>query len=188
MATASATRILRVTGRLCANPTDLSTAFPHGGTALGMVRDAEFRFGERTYEVKAEEWGGIPREIISCGHTAQFAGVLRDYDSDAINAFFLNPQTAASNIRTIRGVTAVSGGNRAGYKLSNKAFKLCFSPRAIQDHPYIIIYSAVPLIAEESVLQLSTSEEAVIQFLCTAIPNSNGKTYEIGHRSLVSLT
>lgn len=185
MSTAAVTKIMRVTGRLVANPTNLNTAFPHGGTALGMVRDAEFRFGERHYEVRSESLG-MPREIIHCGYTASFHGVLRDYDSDAVNALFLNPQTASGNIRTIRGTS--TSGNRAGTKLSGLAFKLLFSPRAKEDHPYIVMYAAVPTIAQESALQLSTNEEAVIQFACIGLPVAAGKVYEIGHKSLISLT
>ncbi len=37
MGTTDVSQVLRVPGRLCINPTNLATAWPHGGTGLGVV-------------------------------------------------------------------------------------------------------------------------------------------------------
>ena len=67
MATAATRNILRIPGRLCVGPTDLTTAFPHGGTALGVTRALEFRFGYRTYNATAEEFGGVTTRAYYTG-------------------------------------------------------------------------------------------------------------------------
>ena len=43
MSTPNARDVLHVPGRLVKNPTSLSLVFPHGGTALGIVRAIVFK-------------------------------------------------------------------------------------------------------------------------------------------------
>ena len=78
MATARVRDILRIPGRLVINPTNLNSAFPHGGTELGLTRDAEMRFGITTSLVTAEEWGQAPVEAVYTGESAVFAAVWKE--------------------------------------------------------------------------------------------------------------
>ena len=64
MSTGSVRDVLRVPGKLVINPTDITAAFPHGGTELGLTRDSEMRFGIKTELVHAEEWGNQPVESV----------------------------------------------------------------------------------------------------------------------------
>ena len=43
MGTAKSNRVLHLPGRICKSPTNLALDFPHGGTALGLVRDRRWR-------------------------------------------------------------------------------------------------------------------------------------------------
>lgn len=185
MSSASAQRVLRLTGHLCINPTDLSTAFPHGGTALGMVRDAEFRPNDDTYWITAEEWGRAPVAGLSTGSDPTFTGVLRDFDPDAVNSIFANTGTTAGDIKPVLG-SAFGGTVTAGALRATT--KLCFSPRAVQDHPFLILYVACPYLLKEAVLQMSTMEELVVAFGFKALPDSAGKTYQFGKRGSISIS
>ena len=180
--------VLRVPGKLVINPTDITAAFPHGGTEIGLVRDSQLRFGYRTDLVHAEEWGGQPVESVYCGEVALFAAVLREWDDDALSNVFPNTGTGAiSGNRTILG--RVSGGsfNRAGYLLSGKSFVLCFSPRSVDRHPMVIVRKAIPMVEETALLQLSLAEELGIGVVFQAIPDSSGRLYDVGKRGDLTL-
>src|SRR5688500_3826453 len=96
MATANVRNILRLRGRLCFNPTNLATAFPHGGTALGLTRSGVFHLGMKTVLNEAEEWGGIVSKAWYAGEKPFLAAVLREFDNDAIGAVF--PNTGAGTV------------------------------------------------------------------------------------------
>jgi hypothetical protein len=68
---------IRERGRVCVGPSNLSAAYPHGGTGLGLIRDIEFQPGIRNREIAAEEFGGIATEYIRLGERAALTGVLR---------------------------------------------------------------------------------------------------------------
>jgi len=186
MATATVRDVLRIPGRLLINPTNLNSAFPHGGTELGLTRDAEMRLGINTSLVTAEEWGQAPVEAVYTGESAVFAAVLREWDNDAISNVFPNTGTGStSGDRTILGRT--SGANRAGYLLSNKAVVLLFSPKAVDRHPMVLVRKAVPLVEISSMLSLSLAEEFGIGVVFQALPNSAGQLYDIGKREDLTL-
>lgn len=180
MSTANSRNIIRVPGRLYADPTDLSIAAPYGGTALGIVRDSEFRFGIKTKLVTAEEWGGQTVEGIYGGETAIFVAVIRGYDDDMIRTVFMSTGLGESGNRRIRYEPGNTGNvNRPGTKLSDKAFKLLFAPKNPL-HPAIILYRALPAVDEAASLQLSLSEEFGIAVAFYAIPDDSKRVYNIG--------
>src|SRR3972149_495263 len=118
MVAPNARSIIRVPGRLIADPTDLSAAYPYGGTELGIVRDAEFRFGVKTKLVTAEEWGGQVVEGFYAGESCVFIAVMRGYDNDMIGQVFMSTGLGASGNRRIRYEPGNTGSiNRPGTKL-----------------------------------------------------------------------
>jgi len=187
VATPAARNILRVPGRLCVAPTDLTADFPHGGTALGVTRDMEFRFGYRTSIATAEEWGGVPNRIFYEGETCLLGAVLRDYDGDMIKRIFPNTATASqTNDVTINN--EIDAGNRAGYDLSGLAIKVLFSPLAVDRHQFILLYNAIPVVEETSLFNLSMADEIGLTVLFYGTPDTNGKVYQIGLRDNMSLS
>tara|TARA_R100000963_G_C4642949_1_gene106666 strand:- start:1589 stop:2155 length:567 start_codon:yes stop_codon:yes gene_type:complete len=188
MSTAAVRDVLRIPGRLVINPTDITADFPHGGTEMGLTRDAEMRLGISTSLVTAEEWGQVPVEAVYAGESAVFAAVLREWDNDAISNIFPNTGTGTiSGDRTILGRSSGGSVNRAGYLLSNKSFILLFSPKAIDRHPMVIVRKAVPMVNETASLSLSLAEEFGIGVVFHAIPDSSGRLYDIGKREDLTL-
>lgn len=183
MAQGSVRDILRVPGQLCLDPTDLSIDFPHGGTAIGIVRDIEFRYGIRTGLVTAEEWGSTPVETVFSGESAVLACVLREWDDDAINSIFLNT-TVTTGFAERRSVIsrAATDGKRAGALLSSKSSIVCFSPLALNDHPMLIVRKGIPLVDESAMLQASLAEEFGVAVVWQAIPDATFQVYDIGRR------
>ena len=188
MSTGSVRDVLRVPGKLVINPTDITAAFPHGGTELGLTRDSEMRFGIKTELVHAEEWGNQPVESVYCGESAVFAAVLREWDNDALSNIFPNTGTGSvSGDKTILGRVDGVGVNRAGYLLSGKSFILLFSPKSVDRHPMVIIRKAIPMVEESSLLQLSLAEELGIAVVFQAIPDSSDRLYDVGKREDLTL-
>lgn len=186
MATANVRSVMRVPGRLCINPTNIANDFPHGGTALGLTRDVEFRIGITTGIVTAEEWGNIPVEAIKTAEACVLACVLREWDDDAIGAMFVNTSISSAGDRSILSRVATDGV-RAGALLSAKAAVVVFSPLAPDDHPMIIIRKGLPLVDETAMLQASLAEEFGIAVVWQGIPDSSERLYDIGKRGDLSL-
>ena len=173
--------IIRGAYRLCINPTNLSAAFPHSGTALGLTRDLRFVFNYKTDIATAEEWGGVVVESFYAGEKPFLAAVLREFDNDALNQIFPNTTTGTvSQDRFVRFTPGTSGQNRPGYELSGKTYKLLASPVSSDRHPAILIWYALPALEEQAELQMSLAEEIGIPVVFWAGLNSSNQCYAVG--------
>jgi hypothetical protein len=183
MSTPNARDLLRVPAELVWNPTSLLTAYPHGGSALGLVRDLEIRLNVQTSSVVAEEWGGqVVDEIYLC-ESIVLTAVLRSFDADAISALFPNTSLGAvTKARKVKGHVAGSGINRAGLLLSTRAGKLVVSPRDVDEAPMLVIYNAIPVVDADALLPYCWSKELGLLVAFKGTPDSSGKVYEWGQR------
>ncbi len=167
-----------VSGRLCHSPTDLAAPFPHGGTALGVVRDVKFRLLGRTRPIRAEEWGGLAVDYLGTDQGAVLGFILRSWDNDALQAVFADTAAGGSGKRVVRG-RATTEGCRAGGKLSARARKLLFSPDDSHD-PGFLVSKAIPLPEENAELRFLLPEEIGIPVLWHCIPDGSGNLYQLG--------
>lgn len=184
MSAANPVNIARVPGRLVLSPTDLSAAFPHGGTKLGTTRDNEFRPRAVYHEEEAEEWATTSR-VFYCGTKAGFACVLRDWDNDALGIIF--PETSTGSVTGDKVVSQDVNDNtlRAGRALTG--YVILWSPLAPISRPALLLYNAVPMLDESIRLQLSIKAEMSPALIFRCLPDSAGRTYahaNIGDLSL----
>jgi len=184
MATANPINVARVPGRLVLTPTSLSAAFPHGGTALGVTRDQEFRFGAKYHQETAEEWGGATARVLYCGMRAVFACVMRSADNDALA---LLPETSAGAVTQDRTLLADVNldGARAGRALTGSL--IMFSATALETQRCLLLYNAVPLWDEAARLQLSIKAEMAPALMFACMPDSTGRTFAWGKIGDLSL-
>lgn len=187
MADADLARAIRNPGRLCLAPTDLSADFPHGGTALGLVRDVRLGWGVSTVAVRAEEWGGEEVGRIWTGGTAVLALVLEQWDEDALARVFpraVRPPTA-SPTNGLQGLFRLEGA-KTGYGLGvvPAIEKLLFSPLDPR-HPAVLFRRPIPDLEVQAQLVLSLQEDAVFPLVFTATRDDSGKAGwqvgELGH-------
>lgn len=171
-------------GSLCIDPTDLTAAFPHGGTALGVVRDEEFRPG-MIERVNRSEFMGSAVEVYQTGQDPIFVCVLRQWDDDALSAAWPDVDTSGTN-PMIRGRVSTNAA-RAGLKLSSKAVALCFSPRALDTDRFIVLYKAIPVIQEGASIVVNLGAEVGIGMMWRGIPDATGRLYDIGTRTDITL-
>jgi hypothetical protein len=187
MATASPKDILRVPGRLCLDPTDLSTAFPHGGTALGVTRVAAWAGGERGVPITAEEYGGVTVEAVHSIETAAFSCIYRAWDKDALAATLVDTVAGGTTARQVWQARVQTDDVRPGTLLSTKAGILYWSPLA-DAHPGLLVYHALPMPEAASRLQFSAIEPFEIAAVWHASPDDQGRLFAIGLRDDLSIT
>ena len=177
MAIARVRNIRRVPGRLFKDPVSLTT--PDFGTPLGIFGAMEFRPNIQTTSTVDETLS----RTISTRITAEqgvLAGVLRDFDPDALALLFPNTKQGKRSL-VINGRAAGSGVNRSGFDMRDRAFKLLFVPlRSVNLEDHILFYNAVPVIEETAALQLSLQNEKDLAVMFEAQPDADLRDYDIG--------
>lgn len=176
MATADPADIIRVPGRLVLTPTDLTLPFPHGGTPLGITRDQELRPVVRYHREKAEEWKATSR-VLYCGADAVFAAIMRTPDAAGMALAWPETTTGAASATPVIAPD-VNATSRAGRALSGSL--ILFSPIALETHPAVLLFNAVPMIDEAAKLQFSLKAEYGPAVMWACLPGSDGKPYAIG--------
>jgi hypothetical protein len=173
VATSDLHQVLQVPGRLCINPTSLTSAFPHGGTALGTVHQVGVQIASGFFDVTAEEFGDQVVESIFTGEQWGLAAVLRQFDEDAIAAVFPNTTTGTTSKRvTVRHWSDASSPNRPGHKLSGRSVKLLFSPLDSDRNRAVIFYRALPRVAEQLELMHAVDRRVEVPVVFLAIPDA----------------
>jgi len=167
---------LRKPGRLCHTPTDLSAAWPHGGTGLGNVTAAKLYVqttGSRV--VVAEEFGEVV-ETIKGGRSVWLAVSLRDWDADSLALVW--SKTAGS----ISGnpLLSIPSTPRAGRLGSSDAKKILWTPRDQTNGVAVLLYAAIPELDEELVVRFSVFSEMMQAVVFRAVRNSSDNIAQIG--------
>jgi len=177
MAAPNSRNIIRLPGNLVKDPTDLSAAYPYGGTELGQVTDDSFRYGAKHRTIEAEEWGGQTVEVVHGGTSCVFACHLRGFDDDAISAMFMDTAVATPSLHRAHRLRTAQG--RAGTLLSANSMILLFVPLAAIRHHSILIWNAAPVISTETSLALHMSSEVTIPVMWYGLPDATGRVAEV---------
>lgn len=192
MALPDISQILKAPSKIAMGPVSLSTAFPHGGVALGLTQDIVFK-PTRAYEMIHEEsFGNEVVDVLDLGESVVIAASLRGYDEDAVAQIF--PSTISG---TVSGKKTVSYPNpgadpnqdgtfRAGTLKSANGIKLIITPDDYVTYPAILIYNAVPLVEETAEIKFSY-EEGMIPMLFIATRDSQNRLYQWGRLEDLSL-
>lgn len=186
MSAPHARNILKIPGKLVADPTDLSTDYPHGGTELGVCRDVVMNFGVFVDFPIAEEFKA-PTAAILQEEKPVFACVLRSWDDSMLSKVWHNIQTSAYGEVGIKGTVAGSGIKRAGTNLASRAMKLFFSPHAVDQHRAILLYNVVPMPNESAELQMSIGREFGLALMFRCLPDALGRMYAVDLRANLTL-
>lgn len=186
MASPSPSQALKVPGRLCINPTNLSAVYPHGGTAMGLVKGSAFQPRLQYHPITGEERGGAMVDAISAGHEGVFVAVLDAWDKDAVIATFLNAAAGSTTGRAVWKMNESTDGVRAGALASGQSAALYFSPIADQ-HPGVLFYKAIPMPDAQSALPFSLSERFGVPMVWRAVGDDDGDVWEVGLREDLTL-
>lgn len=168
-------RFMHIEGRLCVDPTDLSEAFPHGGTALGICQEKALRWGPITRRVRDEASGQVLDDHY-VGQTVYLGCYLRGYDLDTLKLLHPNYRDVDGTERIVLEGPAYS---QLGGAIPKK--KLLFSPFDAANHPGFIFYAAGLRMEESAELAAAVDSEMETAFVVQAYKPASGlKAYEFG--------
>lgn len=168
-------KVKRTPVRLAITPTNLGTAFPYGGTALGAARAVGFVVESPVYPIANEERGGLA-EVVKGPVQCRLACILRQWSDSVVSTLFAEAFTGSSS--GTKGVL-VPGSNsysRPGSLLSNRAVKLIVSAydSAV---PSILIYKAVPVLVRETTIGRGPFAERAYEAVFHGMLDSSNRLY-----------
>ncbi len=172
-------------GRWVKDPTDLSAAYPYGGTELGNHIEAMVMPNQVVFEVRAEEYGNILTDVVDGGRTWAVALQVRGWDDDMIETLF--PSSIRGYISGKQGIKETLDTSQAGKLASNRAIKLLHVPDDTLNHEATLLYCAIPLVDEAAEFNRQRRNETLIGMIFWAVPDYNGNIYAHQRLSDISL-
>lgn len=184
MASPDVSRVINAPGRVCFSPSSLSSAFPHGGTAIGTTRAGKMRHFGAYHPITDEAFGVEVRATVWCGENLALAMVLRECDDDALGLMFPNTATGTTSQHK---VVASPGSNRPGLLLAEKAVVLLFSPDDPERVPALLLYKAEPRFEEVTEYDLALNKRLETVVVFTATRDSSDRIWKRGMLKDLSL-
>ncbi len=184
MAASNPRDIMSLPGRLVINPSSLTTAYPGGGTGLGIVQDLSLVLEQPYKAVLAEEFGGQAVEGTIVREGCVLGAILRSWDKDALNKLF--PNTTVTSTSEKRLVSS-PGTIRPGEKLSDRSAVLVFWPDDTDRHPFFVMRRALPCIKESEAIALRMDQEYGIPMLFFGIQDTSGRLYAFGPKESITV-
>lgn len=162
--------LIRAPGRLVISPTDLTAAFPYGGTELGSVRQVTWTRFSVDFAIIAEEFG-MPVEYNQAGEAWGISAFMRGQDDDFVSTLF--PNASAGTVSQHQGYTW-PGTNKAGSWRSADGVKLLFAPFNTTDVNAIILYRGIPLQEDAARMALDWGDEFGVPVVFMGILDTGG--------------
>lgn len=172
-------KVLRAAGKCCANPTDLTLPFPHGGTALGDQAFMEAYYDQRHFAVIAEELDEVV-EVARGAVRGRVDLVFRQWDADAL-ALFYDAELIGDQPQL-----AVPGDRIAGALGSSTAVTLMISPDRLGD-PALIVHVAIPTVGATLPVRYGNLRELQFVARFDAIRDSSSRMYSMGALDEISV-
>jgi len=141
-------KILVQPGRLVKAPTDLTAAFPHGGTSLGLTEDGITLSREKYWEeVTVEEYGIEPVKVVHLGERVSFSVQLAEWTDTTLDLIW-SGFTVAGSTSTLKNAEWPGDGATMypGKDLADNSIILLFSPAVTTAPQKIALFrKAVPV-------------------------------------------
>ena len=185
MTAGDTTRTIRAPGRLIVGPTNLSAAYPHGGTEVGKTQAVIIQSLGTGFRVEAEGLGEAT-DILETSNHFIFACTLRGWDDDAIEKFF----SGTSAVGAVSGhrVYETPGTVTPGASALSRALILLYVPDDPIHVPAVLIYRGIPDWSENAELIFQRGDELVLPVVVDFLRDSNDHILQIGIFSDLSLT
>lgn len=168
-------------GRLAYGCSNLSTAWPHGGTGLGTV-GAVFLTPQRLWSAPIAEETNAAVEVLWLGGNVTVAFTLVGWDEDATAVIF--PNTATSNSKT---VVEWPGTDLAAGAPVSTITNVVFTPWDVTNGKGWVIYKAAPVPDVNAELAHTAGRFLEIPAVLIAIPDATDRLGKFGKFSELSL-
>lgn len=173
MSTGDPSRLLAgVPGRLIARAgADFSsfatTAYPYGGVELGLVGDGRLTRVEGTYDVHAEEYGGVEVvEEVPTGDSWVYTANLRSWDDDALLYVFGQTKVGALMGRRVvvasGGTSTPLGVGEGRSRRWSGGLRIAFVADDPVNRPSLLLPQAIARTVRELEVPLTLRDEAGI--------------------------
>ena len=185
MAAGSASRTIKAPGRVVVNPTDLSTAYPYGGTEVGRTNAAVWLPQGTMFRVESEGLGEAT-DVLEANNRCAFACFVRGWDDDAIAKFFSGNYTAGSVSQ--HAVFSEPGTTTPGQSALSRAVILLYVPDDVIHVPAMLVYRGVPEWTDGAELALQRGSELGLPVTLDCIRDTNDNILSVGRLADLSLT
>jgi len=172
-------------GRLSYGCSNLSLAWPHGGTGLGQVGEVYFE-PPASYKMLPAEEDNITQKILYMGGDAVLGARVRGWHPDTADAVLSSIFPNVTDVSGKMRIDFPGSGIVAGEEMPALT-PLVFTPNRPEDHPAIILYKAIVLLEESARLALSTMRWLAVPLVVVGIPDGSGRVAVMGPLASLSL-
>lgn len=176
MAAGASSQTIRATGRWVVNPTDLATAYPHGGVEVGRSQSVVMQPLGVPYVIESEALGA-PTDVLEPANRFVVSFFLRGWDDEAVEQFLANGQSVGS--LTGRAGWDAPGSSAPGSSALGRSVSMLFAPRDTNHAPAMLIRRGVPHWTPASELAWSRNDELGIPITVECLPDTSGQTLTI---------
>ena len=159
--------------------TDLTAAFPHGGTALGRTSSVYVDPPAAYRPVVREEDNAI-EAVLFVGGPLIVGMRIEGWDNDALSAIFTSSTTVSGD----KVLQWPGSGTQPGSFVAPLS-KLVVSPKDTSK-PGVIVYSATPVIQLAEGMRLQAKSFLYVPVIFLAQPDSSGRLGAMGKFSRLS--
>lgn len=170
------TDIKRTPVRLVLNPSNLSAAFPYGGTALGAASAVVTSIDQPYHEIASPERGGLA-EVVKGPVRAYIACSLREWNDTVLSTLFAEASTGGSTGEKMLIIPGSNSYSRPGSLLSNRAVKILAAAYDATNWPSIYLPRAVPILARENEVRRGPFSERVFDVVFLGMLDATNRVY-----------
>lgn len=184
MAAGKVSRIIHAPGRVVVGPSNLSSAFPHGGTEVGKTNAFGWSSHGVPFRVECEGLGEAT-DILEPNQRFSVSFFVRGWDDDAVELLLATGFVAGgtSQHAVFKAPVNVPGGTALG-----RAVILLYVPDDTIHVPAVLVYRGIPEWTEGSEIAFRRGDELGIPITVDCLRDANLNTLAIGRFDDLSLT
>ncbi|MAH48800.1 hypothetical protein CMI37_23435 [Candidatus Pacearchaeota archaeon] len=178
-------RVIRAPGRVVVDPTNLSNAYPHGGTEVGKSQAFVLTsLASPPFRVECEGLGDAS-DVLEQPKDFAASVVLRGWDDDAVAQFHSDGYAVGGKSGHAVDIEPASS---PGSTAIGRACIILYVPDDIIHVPALLLYRAIPYWPEATDIAYERGTEFGLPVAFVCIRNAAGKILQRGIFADLSLT
>lgn len=170
-------QIVRGSGRVVLNPTDLEAAYPYGGVEVGLTREVALTPLGTGFRVMSEAFGEAT-DVLEASNEFVFACVVRGWDDDAVELLLSDGQAAGATTR--RRTWSSPGIVTPGASALDRAVSLLYVPDDSLHVPACLIYRGIPSWADSAELFWQRRAELALPIALDCLRDARDRILSVG--------
>jgi hypothetical protein len=177
MASPNVMRTIRAPGRMVVDPVDFRTAYPYGGTEIGLTRAVIVQPLGTSFRVESEGLGEAT-DVLEANNRWVVGFFLRGFDDDALTLLLSDYADRGA----VTGHTHLKVPNRAmpGASGLTRARRFVFVPDDLIHVPAILIYRGIPDFQDGAEMAFQRGEELGLPMAVECLRDTQNRILEIG--------